>query len=131
MHLHNLPHKKYDVSDRKFGFTISVIIGLLALYLGYEHEEWNLFLFGTSAVILTLAIVYPTALRPLNIAWFYVGYTLQFVFSPMVLTALFFIILVPLGSARKVYSGLKSQPEKPSWIESESDTEEEGFQHLF
>lgn len=83
-------------SERNFGIVFAiflVIVGLLPLYRG-GIRWWAIAL---SAVFLTCALVAPRLLRPLNRVWFRFGLLLHHVVNPIIMGALYFGAVVPMG----------------------------------
>jgi len=83
--------------DRAFGLTFAGVLGaagLLPLARGGEVRVWAL---AAAAVFLVLAIARPALLAPLNRAWLRLGLLLHRVMSPVVLAAVFYLVITPTG----------------------------------
>ncbi|MCP3459247.1 SxtJ family membrane protein [Bradyrhizobium sp. CCGUVB23] len=91
-------HRKVTIgTERNFGivFTIVlVVVGLGPLYHGGAVRWWAISLGGA---FLVCAFVAPRLLRPLNQLWFRFGLMLHQVVNPIVMGALFFGAVVPMG----------------------------------
>ncbi|MGQ0708554.1 MAG: SxtJ family membrane protein [Rhodoferax sp.] len=85
-------------SDRKFGWFVFVVFGLLALYAIY-HGNRNIAVLMSVACIIILAItmVTPGSLSGLNRGWFLLGVYLGRIVSPIVLGVMFFVIITPIA----------------------------------
>ncbi len=84
-------------SERNFGIvfaTFFAIIGLLPLYRGGILRWWAIAL---CAIFLVCALVAPWLLRPLNRLWFKFGLLLHHVVNPIIMGALYFGAVVPMG----------------------------------
>ena len=84
-------------SDRSLGLVFAAvfaIIGLLPLWGGGTVRMWAL---GVAGVFVSVALVAPPLLRPLNQAWFRFGQLLHRFVSPLILGLLFFSTVVPTG----------------------------------
>jgi hypothetical protein len=57
--------------------------------------------FWCAAAVLTLALVFPSAFRPLVFLWFSFSRILSGVFSTLLLSLVFFALVVPVGYIRK------------------------------
>ena len=84
---------------RKFGLIFSsILLVLFELLLPWLKERplpwWPLYV---SVPIVTLALIWPAALRPLYIVWMKFGAVMGFINTRIIMTALFFIILTPIG----------------------------------
>jgi hypothetical protein len=79
--------------DRAFGTIISIIffaIGLHPLWGGQEVIVWAL---SIGIGIAAFAVIYPTALHPINVVWCRFGLILHKVANPIVMGVLFFLII--------------------------------------
>ena len=85
-------------SDRSFGRFFSVIFAAAAAYLWLISAMLPaLVCAGAAAVTLSLAQFAPRALGPLNRAWARLGLLLGRVVNPMVLGALYFLLITPVA----------------------------------
>lgn len=109
-------------TDRAFGFVFAVvftIVGAWPLLRGAPARWWG---FATAAIFLTLALVRPGALAPLNRAWLRVGLALHAVVSPAIMALVYYSTVTPIGLLLRL-SGkdplrLRFEPESPTyWIE--------------
>ena len=108
-------------SDRNFGFVFAAVFTLIALWplVGGHAPRWAALLiagvFGLSA------IAAPRLLRPFNYVWFRFGLLLHKIVSPIVMGGVFFLCVVPMGVAMRLFGkdllSLKRRPEVTSyWI---------------
>jgi hypothetical protein len=84
-------------SERTFGLVFVVVFALLGGWAWY-HEYRPVFVYaaaGLAALFLLLAFLAPAILRPLNRIWFGLGMLLHHIVNPIVMTALFWLALVP------------------------------------
>ncbi len=91
-------HRKVTIgTERSFGIVFAVvfsIIALLPLFHGGIVHWWAL---GISAAFLICAFFAPRLLRPLNVLWFKFGLLLHHVVNPIVMGALYYVGVVPMG----------------------------------
>ena len=82
-------------SNRSFGTLFTVVFALLGTY-GWWRENflfpWS---FGLSALMLLVTLAAPDWLAPANRAWMKLAEILNRVVSPIVLGAIFFVVLTP------------------------------------
>ncbi len=82
-------------SNRSFGTLFTVVFALLGIY-GWWRENllfpWS---FGLSALTLLITLAAPDWLAPANRAWMKLAEILNRVVSPLVLGAIFFVVLTP------------------------------------
>ena len=84
-------------SDRNFGLVMAAaaaIFGGLPLVRLAPPHWW---LFGIAIAFAAAALLFPRALFPLNYAWFRLGLLLHRVVSPMIIGAVFFLCVTPIG----------------------------------
>ncbi len=127
-------------SERSFGFLFAVIFVLLASY-GWLLKQWGqaiLFgLVGVAACFGFSAILAPRLLAPLNRAWFQLGQLLGKVVSPIVLGAIFFLLLTPVALVTRAFGRdelrLKRKADQESyWIDRvPSGPKPESFKNQF
>jgi hypothetical protein len=84
-------------SDRNFGLVMAAaatVFGCLPL-LRLAAPHW--WLIGIAAAFAALALAFPRALHPLNYLWFRLGLLLHRVMSPLIIGAVFFLCVTPIG----------------------------------
>ncbi len=89
--------KKKRSSDRSFGLIIGVAFLLLGAFNAWHGGHAAVYLLVAGALILGLALVRPHLLAPLNWLWAQFGMLLQRLVSPVVISALFFVVITPVG----------------------------------
>ena len=93
-------HEQALPSERSFGLLFSAVFALLAGY-GWLFKGWSLLivlvLVAVAVAFVLLGFVAPKVLRPLNWLWFQLGQLLGKIVSPVVLGAIFFLILTPVS----------------------------------
>jgi hypothetical protein len=86
-------------SERSFGRLFSVVFALAGGYALYKGAPRTVAvaLFLLALVVLVLTLAAPKTLAPFNRAWFKLGLLLGKIVSPIVLGAMFFLIVTPVG----------------------------------
>src|SRR5262245_33542209 len=90
-------------SDRSFGLVIATaltIISMLPLRTGGAVRYWLLI---PATVLVLLALIAPTLLRPLNTLWTRFGVLLSRVVNPVVTALLFALVFVPVGLIARLH----------------------------
>src|SRR2546425_11217171 len=108
-------------SDRSFGRVFTgffLLVGLWPLWRGGPVRAWSL---GASALCLLLTLVRPSLLHPVNRLWTRAGLLLQQVVSPVMMAAMFLLVVTPIGlllrALGKDLLRLQRDPAAPSyWI---------------
>ncbi|WP_395696557.1 SxtJ family membrane protein [Methylocella sp.] len=108
-------------SDRKFGLTFAAAFTAIALWpLIHRHPpRWPLLV--AAVLFAAFAMAAPSRLAPLNRAWFKLGLALNKIVSPIVMGAMFFGAVVPVGWIVRMRGAdllrLKREPSEPTyWI---------------
>jgi hypothetical protein len=105
---------------RNFGLLLGAIFALLfgALPLVRGHQP-HLWAFALGAVLWTLALLAPTALGPIHRAWTRLGMALGWVNTRIVLSLIFFLLIVPAGLVMRLFGrdklGRRFVPELDSY----------------
>lgn len=90
-------HEVKRGSDRALGFVFAIFffaIGCWPLFGGASVRAWAI---GLALVFLVVALVRPRFLAPLNRFWVWTGLVLHRVVNPLVLGALFFVVVTPMS----------------------------------
>ena len=87
-------------SDRSFGVVFAVVFAIIGVFPlfgeGGKPAIWSIIISG---IFLALAVALPSVLAPLNKIWTKFGQLLQKIVSPIVLGAMFYVVLTPFGLA--------------------------------
>ena len=109
-------------SDRSFGFVFTVVfslIGLLPLWRGAAPRWWAV---AAAVATAALALLWPRALAPANRVWLRIGLLLHRIVNPIVMGAVFYLVVTPFGMVmrlRKSELTARKQPDKAAmtyWI---------------
>ena len=92
-------------SNRAFGVVFSVVFGAIGLWPLMEGTEPRWWCIAVAGAILVLALIWPGMLSAPNRAWQRFGNLLHKIISPIVLAAVFFVIVTPIGLLRRLIAG--------------------------
>ena len=99
-------HEQTLPSERSFGLLFGAVFALLAAY-GWFFKGWSsmlaLALVGVALAFVLVGFVAPKILRPLNWLWFQLGQLLGKIVSPIVLGAIFFLLLTPVSLVTRLF----------------------------
>ena len=108
-------------SERSFGIVFSILFFIIALFpllSGNNIRLWSLFI---SLIFLILGFTNSFLLSPLNKIWFKFGILLGNIISPLVMGAIFFIVITPTSLILKLIKldilKLKKNKNNSYWIE--------------
>jgi hypothetical protein len=83
-------------SDRSFGFTFVVVFSLVVAWAAWTDRMAVAATFAVLAgTTLSVTLMRATLLHPLNRAWMKVGAALHAVVNPLVLGAIYFLVITP------------------------------------
>ena len=106
-------------SDRKFGLTVGALLAAGSLLPLLHHRAPHWWLLVAGALFFAAGALFPPALTWANRAWFKLGLALNTVVSPIVMSALFFGAVVPVGwflrRKNEDILALKSDPEAKTY----------------
>jgi hypothetical protein len=107
-------------SDRSTGLVFAGV-AVIAAYLFRAHSTPAVLLLGLSAALAAVSFLAPARLHRLNVAWFKFGLLLNRIVSPVVMLAMFAIVIVPFGLAMQLRSDPLRKRRQPAaksyWIE--------------
>ena len=84
-------------SNRSFGFLFFVVFFVISLWPLKSQGDLRLWALILSLVFLVLGVLNSRFLTPLNKLWFKFGILLSSIISPIVMGAVFFIVVTPTG----------------------------------
>jgi hypothetical protein len=91
-------HRKAKLgSNRSFGLVFAGFFTLVSLWPLFHHAPLRLWALALAIVLLIIALFAAEWLAPLNRIWFRIGLALHAIVSPLILGALYFVIVVPFG----------------------------------
>ena len=108
-------------SNRSFGIVFFIVFLLIALYpLSYSGEirVWSVII---SLIFLVLGLLNSKILTTLNKLWFKFGIFLGKIISPLIMGAIFFLVVTPIGLIMRILGkdllNLKYNTNRSYWIE--------------
>ena len=111
-------------SNKSFGIVFFLVFLLISLYpLTYDGEIkiWSLII---SFIFLILGLLNSKFLTPLNKIWFKFGILLGKIVSPLIMGAIFFLVVTPIGIILRLMGkdvlNLKYNKNKSYWIKNSS-----------
>jgi len=109
-------------TDRKFGLTIGVVSAVVGAWLLWRAHRGGGVWASVGVVLVVAALTFPRVLRPLNLAWAWLGKLLNAIVSPLVMGVIFFVVLTPvsvlLRALKRDALNLAFEREKKSyWVE--------------
>ncbi len=110
-------------SNRSFGIVFFIVFLLLALYPLIQNEEIRIWSLSISLIFLILGLFNSKILSPLNKLWFQLGLLLGKIISPLIMSIIFFLVVMPIGLIMRAFGkdvlNLKFNKNKSYWIEKD------------
>lgn len=109
--------------ERSLGILFFVVFLIVAAYFWHKSygDSWVFGAIGLSLFFLLAGFLAPTLLRPLNKLWFQLGLLMGRVVSPIVLGAIFFILISPIAILMRVFGRdelkIKKRDVSSYWVE--------------
>ena len=125
-------------TEKRFGLLFIVVFAVIA---GLGHlkgwdKAWVNGYIGLAVLVAVVTLAAPKLLAPFNRAWFALGQLMGRVVSPIVLGAIFFLILTPVAFITRFFGRdelrIKRKSVDSYWIERHHDTTAaESFKNQF
>ena len=109
-------------SNRSFGIVFFIVFLLIAIFPLLNQEEIRIWSLIISILFLILGLLNSKILTPLNKLWFRFGLFLGKIISPIIMGAIFFLVVTPIGLLMRLFGkdvlNIKLNKKKNSyWIE--------------
>ena len=116
-----MPRHITPPSERKFGLSFAAVFVALAVRSWWQGRlPLAAALLAVVAALLITAFFAPRILEAPNRAWFVIGVWLSKVVSPVVIGAMFLLVVTPAGILMRLFShdplGLRSRAKTSYWI---------------
>ena len=112
-------------SNRSFGIVFFIFFLILALWPLINQGNIRLSFFVISIIFLILGIINSKILTPLNNLWFKFGLLLGKIVSPVVMGAIFFLVVTPTGIIMRLIGkdllNLKKNKSNTYWVEKKNE----------
>ena len=82
-------------SNKSFGYVFFFVFLIIALWPLYKGNEIRIWAISISLLFLVLGIINSRVLTPLNRLWYKFGLLLGTIVSPIVMAAVFFMVVTP------------------------------------
>ena len=108
-------------SSRSFGLLLAAVLLIIAALSYWAHGHAYVFWGSAGTLLLVLALAIPRVLAPLKRLWLKLGKLLHVIVSPVILTAVYFLVFIPIGAIIRLFGkdllALKHDPAAASyWI---------------
>jgi len=90
-----------DPSPRSFGFLFTLVFTLIGLTPWLRGAPVRLWAIAVAGVLGLIALAAPRVLLPLSRLWLRLGLAMHRVVNPLVMGALFYLVVTPFGLVRQ------------------------------
>ena len=115
-------------SNRSFGIVFFIVFFLIGLYTYLNGRNISFIFIILRLIFLILGLLNSKILNPLNKLWFKFGLFLGKIISPVVMSAIFFLVVTPTGLIMKLMKkdilNLKFNKNKTYWVEKKGPKSE-------
>tara|TARA_Y100000996_G_C22440325_1_gene609533 strand:+ start:546 stop:932 length:387 start_codon:yes stop_codon:yes gene_type:complete len=111
---------KNKTSNKNFGFFFTAIFTFLSLFFFYKNLSNYFYIFIIiSLFFLLITLTKNSWLTHFNNGWFKLGIVLSKLISPIIITIIFYFVIIPFGIIKKIFTSIKIQKNNKSktyWI---------------
>jgi large-conductance mechanosensitive channel len=109
-------------SNGSFGMVFTLVFLVVGIWQVSTEKSLGWYFFASAILIFIVAIKFPSLLGPFNRVWFKFGLLLGQVVNPVILGLVFFLVVTPIGTVRRLLGKdslqLKPKPNlKSYWID--------------
>ena len=103
-------------SNKKFGYFFSIIFFLLSVYF-FSLKIIHLFYFFIilSIIFFIVSFFKDYWLKELNNSWFNLGLLLSRIISPLIISIIFYFLIVPFGLIKSIINKIQKTNNKTTW----------------
>ena len=91
------------------------LFGLILVVLGLWNFRWNPFYFSAGVLLFAVGLIKPRLMKIPNRLWHNLGLALSWLMTPLFLSALYFIVFMPMALVIRLF-GHKPFSDGKSWI---------------
>ena len=107
-------------TNKNFGIVFFVFFLILSIYPVLNNKIINFWFLSISFIFLILGLLNSNLLSPLNRTWFKFGIYLGKFVSPIVMGAVFFLVVTPISLIMKIFNkdilSIKKNTKETYWI---------------
>lgn len=112
---------------RNFGLTVGTVLAALALVFWWSGKSLYPYLLVPGAVLVFGGLFFPALLKPLQKAWMTLAVIMGWVMTRVILSALFFLVVTPMGLLARLFGkdflSLKRKSSRESYWHLREDKE--------
>jgi hypothetical protein len=101
-----IPARLTPAAGRKFGVTVGLAFVVIGLIMLWRHKPIRAeVVLSVGGALVLAGLVMPTRLGPVERAWMGLAHLLSKVTTPIFMSAVYFLVLTPMGVIRRIVSG--------------------------
>ena len=94
--------KKKKNTNRSFGILFFIVFSIISIWPVLSGGELRLWSFILAIIFLIMGITKSRFLTPFNIAWIKFGELLGVIISPLIMSLVYFLVVLPIGILMRV-----------------------------
>ena len=94
--------KKKKNTNRSFGILFFIVFSIISIWPILSGNELRLWSFIVAIIFLIMGITKSRFLTPFNIAWIKFGELLGVIISPLIMSLVYFLVVLPIGILMRV-----------------------------
>ena len=91
------------MTERRFGFNLGLGLSILGFISFLRHKEYFIWFWAIASGFMSIAILYPRALKPVKWIMDKVIFCFSWIISVVSFTFMFYIIFTPIGIILRVF----------------------------
>ncbi|RKR85754.1 hypothetical protein BDD43_6028 [Mucilaginibacter gracilis] len=107
------------VLNRKFGLITGIACLFISIYRELVHHRFSLVLAAVGVLLVLVALIVPTILKPLRVCWTKLGDALGLINTTIILLVVFYLVICPIGLIMRLLGKqaleLKLKPNGSYW----------------
>lgn len=130
-----IPARLTRAEGRRFGLTVGgafLVLSAIMWWRGHQTVLAVTFTLGTALVL--AALVLPGRLGPVYRGWMAFGLALSKITTPILMGAMFFIVVTPIGLVRRLFGGNNLVPRRSAssfWHDRAAGSRRGDLKHQF
>ena len=124
-----VPARLTAAQGRRFGFTVGAAFAVFAGIAWWRGSQTTATVLATPGGLLLVAgLLIPTYLGPVERAWMKLAHVISKVTTPIVMGAMYLLVMTPIGFLRRAFGGnpMMHEPEGSSYWKPRPDGQRAG-----
>lgn len=121
---------------RKFGSLMAIVLEVMGVYLYWQHDGYIAWVLGPIILFFLLGVIWPSCLSGIYKTWMSISIILGFFISRIILGALFYLLITPIGLIVRIIKGdpLNQRIDRnvdSYWLKRQDDQDNRNWEQLY